>query len=230
MSSMSGPILGQSLLLLFIAFLTEGTAVGESGHEALSCDSKMHGTDFWAVKGLESCPVETSRITRPEIERTGNESEVNVTTSGKRLACSSNVTSKDSQGIITVASTDLLSVINATTAKNECCAVLFYAEWCHFSAKAAPAFNALSRAIPKLRLVAVDVSEFSPLNSQFGIVGLPTLLFFKNGKLSLRFNTSITLKNVADFVGYHTGEQSLSGIPVLKHAYSWLWFKYFVFC
>ena len=48
---------------------------------------------------------------------------------------------------------------------------------------------------------------FLRLNSQLGIVGLPTLLFFKNGRLILRFNTSITLKNIADFVSYHTGEQ-----------------------
>ena len=132
---------------------------------------------------MGNCPVETYKetstgaidVTRSEVDRARadtrsmkltvkvgmSESEANVTTSGKKLTCSSNVTSKELEGIVTVASADFLSVINATATKNECYAVLFYARWCHFSARAAPAFNALSRAIPQLRQVAVDLSEFS---------------------------------------------------------------------
>lgn len=43
--------------------------------------------------------------------------------------------------------------------QNECFVVLFYVPWCPFSAKLAPYFNALPRAIPHLDFLAFDVSK-----------------------------------------------------------------------
>ena len=51
------------------------------------------------------------------------------------------------------------SVVNRTTAA-VCSVTLFYADWCQFSATAAPHYNALARAFPQLTLYAVDSSRF----------------------------------------------------------------------
>ena len=50
------------------------------------------------------------------------------------------------------------SVVNRTTAA-VCSVTLFYADWCQFSATAAPHYNALARAFPQLTLYAVDSSR-----------------------------------------------------------------------
>src|SRR5437016_4471961 len=81
------------------------------------------------------------------------------------------------------------SIKNRTMPAN-CSVVLFYASWCPFSAKAAPHFNALARAFPHLRVAAIDSSLHSTVNSYFGILSVPTILFFHNGKTISKFNQS----------------------------------------
>ena len=58
----------------------------------------------------------------------------------------------------------------------------FYAEWCPFSADAAPHFNALARLFPDVRLLAVDTSASFGLNTQYGVMALPTLVLFHNAR------------------------------------------------
>ena len=51
--------------------------------------------------------------------------------------------------------------LNSSTSESPCVAVIFYADWCPFSAKAAPAFNALPRVYPDLKFVAYNASIVS---------------------------------------------------------------------
>lgn len=67
-------------------------------------------------------------------------------------------------------------------------------------------FSQVAPGCPCSRIDFITFGLCFRLNSQLGVVGLPTLLFFKNGKVILRFNTTITVDNVADFISYHTGE------------------------
>ncbi|XP_015115865.1 thioredoxin domain-containing protein 15 isoform X2 [Diachasma alloeum] len=101
---------------------------------------------------------------------------------------------------------------NNTDAKQEgkipartCILVLFYTRWCVFSSQAAPHFNALPKFFPHIRAVAIDASKYQNFNTQFGIVGVPTLMFVYNGKPLVRFNdSSYTLESFAKFVTDYT--------------------------
>ena len=78
---------------------------------------------------------------------------------GKNVTDNSNVT------VQIVTSSKLLQLLsfekNETENVTDCLVVMFYAPWCHFCAKMAPYYNALSRAFPQLDFVAVDTAQFS---------------------------------------------------------------------
>jgi len=84
--------------------------------------------------------------------------------------------------------------------------VFFYASWCPFSAKAAPHINALPRAFPAIKIVAVDAWYHPGANSYLGVISVPTLMLFHNGKTIAKFNdTNFTLHKFVEFVTSHTG-------------------------
>lgn len=71
---------------------------------------------------------------------------------------------------------------------------------------AAPHFNALPRAFPDIKMVAINAMMYHLFNTQNGIVGLPSLLLFHNGKPIAKFNDSeYTLELFSRFVTRHTG-------------------------
>ncbi|XP_037090755.1 thioredoxin domain-containing protein 15-like isoform X2 [Pollicipes pollicipes] len=86
-----------------------------------------------------------------------------------------------------------------------CLLVLFYGSTCPFSAAAAPHVNAMPRAFPDLPVMAVDALENGSLNTRFGIIAVPTVILFHNGRPQARFNQSEpTLQLLADFVRAQT--------------------------
>lgn len=66
--------------------------------------------------------------------------------------------------------------------EGNCALVLFYTRTCQGSALVAPHFNAVSRQFPDMKIGAIDALRFHSLNTDFGIVGLPTLMLFHQGK------------------------------------------------
>jgi len=87
-----------------------------------------------------------------------------------------------------------------------CSLTMFYAPWCPFSASAAPHFNALARIFPDIRLYAVDSSLHHSVNTQFGIMALPTILIFHNSRPLYKYNyTDYSLAKYAEFVSILTG-------------------------
>ena len=92
------------------------------------------------------------------------------------------------------------NVTNRTT-EAECSLVLFYASWCPFSAAAAPQYNGLARLFPDISMYAVDSSRHQGINTQFGILALPTLILFHNAKPIAKFNQSnYVISNFSEFV------------------------------
>ena len=76
------------------------------------------------------------------------------------------------------------AVTNRST-PGQCTLGFFYAEWCPYSAAAAPHFNALSRLFPDVRLLAVDTGSaayVSGINTQYGVMALPTVILFHNAR------------------------------------------------
>lgn len=89
----------------------------------------------------------------------------------------------------------------------DCVLVLFFAKACPFSAHAAPHFNALARAYPTVRMVGLDALKYHGINAQYGIVGVPTLKFFHNGRPVGKFNgTEYNIQSFSKFVHAITGQ------------------------
>ncbi|KAI4455882.1 hypothetical protein MML48_8g00001093 [Holotrichia oblita] len=102
----------------------------------------------------------------------------------------------------------LLPDTNVTTkeAQGNCLAVLFYSKYCPFSSMAAPHFNALPRAFPDIKMVAINAMMYHLFNTQNGIVGVPSMLLFHNGRAVAKFNYSeYTLETFSQFLTKYTG-------------------------
>lgn len=97
---------------------------------------------------------------------------------------------------------------NVTNRTNpaECMLVFFYAKWCPFSCQAAKYVNALGRIYDDLPVLAIDSSKYTGVNTQFGILALPTILLFHNSKPVSKFNhTVFNLENYSQFILTLTG-------------------------
>ncbi|ENN70588.1 thioredoxin domain-containing protein 15-like [Dendroctonus ponderosae] len=92
-----------------------------------------------------------------------------------------------------------------------CIAVLFYSKNCPFSSMAAPHFNALARAFTDIKLVAINAMHYHLFNTQNGIVGVPTLLLFHNGRSVIRYNGSEY--NLEAFISFIAKNTNLIPIP-----------------
>ncbi|XP_022115993.1 thioredoxin domain-containing protein 15 [Pieris rapae] len=98
----------------------------------------------------------------------------------------------------------------------DCVLVLFYARACPFSAHAAPHFNALARSYPNIKMVALDALRHHGINAQYGIVGVPTLKMFHNGRPVGKFNgTEYNIHLFSKFVNAITG-QNPQGLLVMS--------------
>jgi thioredoxin 1 len=59
----------------------------------------------------------------------------------------------------------------------------FWAEWCGPCRMVAPVIDELSKEYEgKVAFAKVNVDENAPLSSRYGIMSIPTLIVFKNGK------------------------------------------------
>lgn len=101
------------------------------------------------------------------------------------------------------------------TAPGVCSIILFYGNWCQFSAKAAPYFNALPRYFPTLNFYAIEVANNLNIFSQYAVVALPSVLVFHNGKPVYGFNSSShTLETYIQFIHNNTGIKHHQSIPI----------------
>eukprot|EP01129_Flabellula_baltica_P008387 TRINITY_DN3325_c0_g1_i1.p1 TRINITY_DN3325_c0_g1~~TRINITY_DN3325_c0_g1_i1.p1 ORF type:complete len:300 (+),score=62.45 TRINITY_DN3325_c0_g1_i1:3-902(+) len=57
----------------------------------------------------------------------------------------------------------------------------FYADWCGPCRMIAPEFESLSVDYPAVTFIKVNSDHFQGLSQRYGVSGLPTFLFFKNG-------------------------------------------------
>lgn len=71
---------------------------------------------------------------------------------------------------------------------------------------AAPHFNALPRAFPDIKMVAINAMIYYLFNAQNGIVGVPSLILFHAGRAIAKYNESeYTLELFSKFITKHTG-------------------------
>lgn len=125
------------------------------------------------------------------------------------------------QRVIIVKADELFQWIN-TTVDNEtdsCAIVLFYTEYCPFCAKLAPLYNALGRVYNNLPILAVDAYKQHSLNTRFGVVAVPTILLFHSGKPVLKFNNSVSLDDMRNFVKNNTGVEGNFSVQISEEDY-----------
>ena len=59
----------------------------------------------------------------------------------------------------------------------------FWAAWCGPCMMLKPVFEELSQEMPQVKICKLDVDEERELAMQYGIESIPTLLFFKDGRV-----------------------------------------------
>jgi len=181
---------------------------------------------FDTAEGVES---EVSEVSEDGGSVVTIEIEVNATTEASvggeavdnstktRLVCNNSLSSDLAETISTVhllngshyqlsLAEEFNSSISNRSQAATCSLTLFFASWCDFSATAAPHYNALARVFPQLKMYAVDSSMHHSLNTQYGVMAVPTLLVFHNSRPLYKYNfTEYSLASFTTFVSLLTG-------------------------
>ncbi|XP_022230022.2 uncharacterized protein LOC111079229 isoform X1 [Drosophila obscura] len=90
---------------------------------------------------------------------------------------------------------NLLKPIGNATKRHEhgsCVVVHFCTATSLECSRVAPVINLLPHLFPTLPVAYIDAYEFTPFNAEFGIVSLPTLMIFHQGRPLIKYDTSWT--------------------------------------
>ena len=76
----------------------------------------------------------------------------------------------------------------------------FYATWCGPCKMVGPFIEELSEEIDDVKFVSVDTDEEYELAEEYGIISIPSVLLFKNGKEIKRHVGIITKEELEEFI------------------------------
>ncbi|KAI9558125.1 hypothetical protein GHT06_014878 [Daphnia sinensis] len=151
----------------------------------------------------------------------GNDSVTNDTTifnatQIKKFTCLLEETQEINPTFQVVNGTTLLSVlkqnqnVTSRTQPATCHVVVFFTSWCPFSIQAAPHLNALPRGFPMLSFYAIDAYSHNSLSTMQGVMAIPSLFLYHNGKAAARYNeTEYKVDLFASFITRYTGIQPI---------------------
>ncbi len=78
----------------------------------------------------------------------------------------------------------------------------FWAEWCGPCRMIAPALDEISKEMEgKVKIVKLNVDENPQTAAKFGIRSIPTLLFFKDGKLAAQKVGAASKSDLSRWIG-----------------------------
>lgn len=90
---------------------------------------------------------------------------------------------------------------NEVLKSNKHVLVDFWAAWCGPCKMVSPLVEQLAEKYKgKVKVVKVNVDEVSDLARQFGIMGIPTLLFFENGNAKDKVVGALPIQQLQQFV------------------------------
>nr|CAI5854508.1 unnamed protein product [Callosobruchus analis] len=195
------------LLLKVLAFCEETIC---EKYENLTIESpEVSPSDASTVEESDVNIKNTSKNYTQDQERASwNSDDTNRTQNQKCVPCLSGM----GDGVVQITNdTELIKILQPDTNVTDrdtpalCVLVLFYSKYCPFSSMAAPHFNALPRAFPDVKMVAINAMIYHLFNTQNGIVGVPSLMLFHNGRSVAKFNQSeYTLEKYSEFITKHT--------------------------
>lgn len=68
-----------------------------------------------------------------------------------------------------------------------CVVILFYTTSCPGCVLIAPKYTALARQFPNIAIAAIDAIKHHTLNTEFGVIALPTIMLFHQGWLKNKY-------------------------------------------
>ncbi len=74
----------------------------------------------------------------------------------------------------------------------------FYANWCGPCKMLRPVLDSIANERSDKKIVSIDVDEASDLSSKYGVISIPCLILFKDGK---EINRSVGLKSKSEIEG-----------------------------
>lgn len=92
--------------------------------------------------------------------------------------------------------------LNQIISKHENVLVDFWAEWCGPCLLMEPAVKQIAKTYAEdLLVVKVDVSLNSKLSKQYDVIGLPTVILYRDGEESVRQSGALTVHQLTQLVG-----------------------------
>ena len=79
--------------------------------------------------------------------------------------------------------------------------VEFFATWCGPCKMLSPVLEKLTESFPRIKVLKVDIDKFDDLTRSHGIMSVPTIEVYRNGKL------------IRKEVGYHNLDQIVAWLP-----------------
>lgn len=84
--------------------------------------------------------------------------------------------------------------------KNKIVVVDFFANWCGPCKMLGPIFEEVSNELTDVTFIKIDIDKVEELPKMFGIMSIPTLLVFEEGKLTKKVSGFMDKKSLIDFI------------------------------
>lgn len=76
----------------------------------------------------------------------------------------------------------------------------FYASWCGPCKMLAPELEALSKKMESLTIVKIDVDKYGDLARRYGVMTIPTLVLYKDGKELKKLIGYMPLNDIEEWI------------------------------
>jgi thioredoxin 1 len=103
-----------------------------------------------------------------------------------------------------VASVGALDFEREVVQSDKLTVVDFWAEWCGPCKMIAPLLDEIARELPdKVRIVKVNVEQEPAIAQKYGILNIPTLLFFKGGAVKEQVVGTVAKRVLVEKINSH---------------------------